>query len=227
MMPISFYRGLYKDHSGQLKTHTQPERSQIKFDVSEDEFVQFYPYLPYFVELSIDVVSGLRLQAAAPRHFGGSNRTIIKQAYEMLVSDRTRLADAPIGTLVTLDRIYDLVEGNLPSERQRDISDIRNLWEDDPWPARTAKVIALLEYVRGVPRTERNIAALLYDSWALARLYPMWNGPLACYMKSNSSARPKMDGSCSPPRRKTGPPNETALARPQRAPRHLGRSAAR
>ena len=82
----------------------------------------------------------------------------------MLVSDRTHMADAPIGTLVTLDKIYDLVEGNMPSERQRDITDIQNLWENDPWPARTAKVISLLEYVRGVPRTERNIAALLYDS---------------------------------------------------------------
>jgi hypothetical protein len=155
---------MYKKYSGQLKTHTQAERSQIKFDVSEEDFVQFYPYLPYFVELSIDIVSGLRLQAAAPRHFGGSNRTIIKQAYEMLVSDRTRLADAPVGTLVTLDKIYDLVEGNLPSERQRDITDIQRVWEHDPWPVRVAKVIALLEYVRGVPRTERNIAALLFDS---------------------------------------------------------------
>jgi len=155
---------LYKKYSGQLKTHTQAERSQIKFDVNEEDFVQFYPYLPHFIELSIDIVSGLRLQSAAPRHFGGSNRTIIKQAYEMLVSDRTHMADAPIGTLVTLDKIYDLVEGNMPSERQRDITDIQNLWENDPWPARTAKVISLLEYVRGVPRTERNIAALLYDS---------------------------------------------------------------
>jgi hypothetical protein len=157
-------REMYKKYAGQLKTHTQAERSQIKFEVSEDDFVQFYPYLPYFVELSIDIVSGLRLQAAAPRHFGGSNRTIIKQAYEMLVSDRTRMASLPVGTLVTLDKIYDLVEGNLPSERQRDITDIQELWKEDAWPARVAKVISLLEYVRGVPRTERNIAALLYDS---------------------------------------------------------------
>jgi tRNA uridine 5-carbamoylmethylation protein Kti12 len=157
-------RELYKKYSGQLKTHTQVERSQIKFEVSEDDFVQFYPYLPYFVELSIDIVSGMRLQAGAPRHYGGSNRTIIKQAYEMLVSERTHLADEKIGTLVTLDRIFDLMESNLPSERQRDITDIQNLWANDPWPLRTAKVIALLENVRGYPRTERNIAAVLYDS---------------------------------------------------------------
>lgn len=159
-------RTLYKQYEGQLKTHTQPERSNIKFDVSEDDFVQFYPYLPHFVELSIDIVSGMRLQAGAPRQIGGSNRTIIKQAYEMLVSSRTRLADEPIGELVTLDRIYDLVEGNLPFERQRDINAIQNLAGADPWPVRTAKAIALLEYVRGLPRTERNLAALLYRNLA-------------------------------------------------------------
>jgi hypothetical protein len=157
-------RQLYAKYSGQIKTHVQAERSQVRFDVSENDFVQFYPYLPHFVELSIDIVSGMRLQAGAPRHYGGSNRTIIKQTYEMLVSERTNLADAPIGTLVTLDRIFDLMESNLSSERQRDISDIQNLWRDDPWPLKVAKVVALLEHVKGLPRTERNIAALLYDS---------------------------------------------------------------
>jgi len=85
-------------------------------ELSEKEFVQFYPYLPYQVELSIDIVSGIRLQPGAPRHVGGSNRTIIKQAWEMLVSERTALAKKPIGALVTLDKIYELVEGNLSSD---------------------------------------------------------------------------------------------------------------
>ena len=54
----------------------------------------------------------IRLQPGAPRHYGGSNRTIIKQAYEMLVSDRTALAAKPVGCLVTLDKVFELVEGN-------------------------------------------------------------------------------------------------------------------
>jgi len=145
-----------------LQTHTRLERTSRRSEVERDEFVQFYPYLPHFVDLSIDVVSGIRLQPGAPRHIGGSNRTIIKQAYEMLVSDRTALAGAPVGDLVSLDRIFDLIEGNLSSEKQKDITDISQTWADDPWPARTAKAIALLEYVRDLPRTEANLAALLY-----------------------------------------------------------------
>ena len=147
-----------------LQTHTRLERTTRRSDVSSDEFVQFYPYLPHFVDLSIDIVSGMRLQPGAPRHIGGSNRTIIKQTYEMLVSERTGLADASVGTLVTLDRIYDLIEGNLSSEKQKDLTDIARRWPDDPWPARTAKAIGLLEYVRDLPRTEANVAALLYPA---------------------------------------------------------------
>lgn len=153
---------LFKKHQAPFHTHTQLERTNRQNDISAEQFVQFYPYLPYFVDLSIDIVSGIRLQAGAPRHIGGSNRTIIKQAYEMLVSNRTDLANAPIGTLVTLDRIFDLVEGNLSSEKQKDITDILRRWPADPWPARVAKAIALLEYVRDLPRTKQNLAALLY-----------------------------------------------------------------
>ena len=69
-------------------------------------------------------MSGIRLQPGAPRHYGGSNRTIIKQAYEMLVSERTALARKPVGTLVTLDKVFELVEGNLSNEKRTDIHEI-------------------------------------------------------------------------------------------------------
>jgi len=145
-----------------LKTHTRLERTSRPSDTARDDFIQFYPYLPHFIDLSIDIVSGMRQQAGAARHIGGSNRTIIKQAYEMLVSDHTQLADAPIGALVTLDRIYDLVEATLPSEKRKDISDVLQRWPADPWVGRVVKAIALLEYVRDLPCTEINLAALLY-----------------------------------------------------------------
>ncbi|MBD3328166.1 BREX system P-loop protein BrxC, partial [Candidatus Peregrinibacteria bacterium] len=154
---------LYDESGAMLKTHTRLERTSRQSEVNADEFVQFYPYLPHFIDISIDIVSGIRLQAGGPRHIGGSNRTIIKQAYEILVSDRTKLAEAPVGTLVSLDRIYELVEGNLPSEKRKDITTIMERWPQDSWPARTAKAITLLEYVRDLPRSEENLAALLYD----------------------------------------------------------------
>ena len=76
-------------------------------------------------------MSGVRLQPGAPRHYGGSNRTIIKQAYGMLVSDRTAFAKKSIGALVTLDKVFELIEGNLSNERRTDIHEVSQRFKND------------------------------------------------------------------------------------------------
>lgn len=163
---LPILRKIYSENQGALNAALRLERTSRRTAVSEDDFVQFYPYPPHYIDICISIMSGIRLQPGAPRHFGGSNRTIIKQAYEMLVSNRTRLADCPIGTLVTLDRVYELVEGNLSNERRTDIHEISERFKGDPdkqWTLRVAKAICLLEFVRDLPRTEANIAAFLID----------------------------------------------------------------
>lgn len=163
---VSELRKLYNSNQGALNAALRLERTSRRTDIGEEDFVQFYPYPPHYIDISITIMSGIRLQPGAPRHFGGSNRTIIKQAYEMLVSSRTNLADCPVGTLVTLDRVYELVEGNLSNERRTDIHEIGERFKNDPerqWTLRVAKVICLLEFVLDLPCTEANIAAFLVD----------------------------------------------------------------
>src|SRR5271157_3522999 len=158
---------LYNDYQGQLNAALRLERTTRKTEIGEADFVHFYPYPPHYIDLCIGIMSGIRLQPGAPRHYGGSNRTIIKQAYEMLVSDRTAMATKPIGTLVTLDKVYELVEGNLSSEKRSDIHEIGERFKDDPddqgWALQVAKAVCLLEFLRDLPRTEANIAAFLID----------------------------------------------------------------
>ena len=160
---VPFLEDLFERHRGTLNNAVSLEQTGRFVPVEKDAFVETYPYLPHLIGLSIDIMSALRLQTGGVRHLGGSNRTIIKQAYEMLVNERTNLAEAPVGTLVTLDKVYELVEHNLSSEKQRDIHDIDQKYGPDSWEARVARVLALIEGVKHLPRTERNIAALLYD----------------------------------------------------------------
>ncbi len=158
-------RDLYEQSHGQLNLAIRLERTNSRnTEVGKDDFEQCYPYLPHFIDLSIYIMSGIRLQPGADRHLGGSNRTIIKQAHEMLVNERTDLKNKPIGTLVTLDKIFDLVEGNLSTEKRKDLFDIAESSKGDmEWPVRVAKAICLLEFVRDLPRTENNISACLVD----------------------------------------------------------------
>lgn len=158
---------LFDENQGVLNTALRLERAQYRTEMSRDEFVQFYPYPPYFVELCIDIMSGVRSQPGAMRQLGGSNRTIISQIYQMLVNERTAFATREVGALVTLDRVYELIENHVGSERRRDISAINERFRDEPakrdWALRVAKVVCLLEFVAGMPRTPANIAACLVD----------------------------------------------------------------
>lgn len=154
---------LYAKHMGQIEFSWKLERSTRRVELSREKFAEFYPYPPHFVDLSIEIMSGIRLAPGGMRQLGGSNRTIIRQAHQVLVSERTQLAEAEVGRLVTLDLIFELVEGNIASEKQRDISEIGERFGAASWEARVAKAICLLEFVRDLPRTEGNLAAVLVD----------------------------------------------------------------
>jgi hypothetical protein len=158
---------LFADNQGSLNAALRLERTSRRTDISETDFIQFYPYPPHYIDLCIGIMSGIRLQPGAPRHYGGSNRTIIKQAYEMLVSERTAFAKRPIGSLVTLDKVFELVEGNLSNEKRTDMHEISQRFKADPddhgWALRVAKAVCLLEFIRDLPRTEANLAAFLVD----------------------------------------------------------------
>lgn len=160
-------RSLFAENEGRVNASCRLESRSRESGVTERGFVEFYPYLPHYVDLSIDIMGGIRLQEGAIRHVGGANRTIISQVYEMLVNDRTGFADKEPGALVSLDRIYDLIEGQMGESKRRDISQVSSRFASNPedagWSARVAKAIALLEVVKDLPRTPENIAALLVD----------------------------------------------------------------
>lgn len=154
---------LYRKNEGRLSSCTKFERTSRAVSLAEDSFIDIYPYLSYQIDLCIDIMSGIRLQPGAQRHIGGSNRTIIKQAQEMLISEKINLGSEAVGSLVTLDKVYDLVDGNLSTERRKDIADISRTFTQKPFFTKVAKAICLLEFVRDLPRTPQNIAAVLYD----------------------------------------------------------------
>jgi hypothetical protein len=159
----SLLGNLYDDHRGRLTELTRLTADIRLPEITRDSFVHLYPLLPYQIDLIIQVVSGLRTQGGASRHVGGANRTIIKLAQQLLINPAVDLADKPIGDLVRLDQVYDLVEGNIGSEVRAKISDIGNKLNHS-LAQPVAKVICLLQYVRSVHRSAENIAAALHPS---------------------------------------------------------------
>jgi hypothetical protein len=156
---------LFDDHRGRLTENTRLSADIKLPDLTRDNFVDLYPLLPYQIDLIIQVVSGLRTQGGASKHVGGANRTIIKLAQQLLINPAVNLADEPLGQLVRLDQVYDLVEGNIGSEVRAKITAIAKEIEH-PLAQPVAKVICLLQYVKSVHRTAENLAAALHPGVA-------------------------------------------------------------
>lgn len=152
---------LFDEHRGRLTEHTRLTADIKLPELSREAFIDLYPLLPYQIDLIIQIVSGLRTQGGASKHVGGANRTIIKLAQQLLINPAVNLADRPVGDLVRLDQVYDLVEGNIGSEVRAKIAAIPKRVEH-PLAQPVAKVICLLQYVKSVHRSAENIAAALH-----------------------------------------------------------------
>jgi hypothetical protein len=156
---------LFDEHHGRLIEHTRLT-AEIRLPTLErTSFIDLYPLLPYQIDLIIQVVSGLRTQGGMSKHVGGANRTIIKLAQQLLVHENVNLAGQPLGALVRMDQVYDLVEGNIGSEVRGKISAISKELSH-PLAQAVAKVICLLQYVKSVHRSPENIAAALHPGVA-------------------------------------------------------------
>jgi hypothetical protein len=156
-------RPLFEAHRAALETHTRLTADIKLPELSAERFIDLYPLLPYQVDLIIQVVSGLRTQGGATKHVGGANRTIIKLAQQVLVNPAVNLAEGQLGTLVTFDQIYNLVDSNIASDIRGKIAEIPSQ-VDHPLAQAVAKTICLFQYVQSVHRTAENIAAALYPA---------------------------------------------------------------
>jgi hypothetical protein len=153
---------LYDDNRARLDLNSKITADVTFPALSRERFVDLYPLLPYQIELIIDIVSGLRMQCGASKHVGGANRTIIKLAQQLLINPATMVSEAPIGTLIPLDQVYDLIEGNIGSDIRAKIISIPNKVRH-PLAQAVAKVVCLLQFARTVHRNAENIAAALID----------------------------------------------------------------
>ncbi len=189
---------LFRDDGAALKDNVKLERCSRFNTLDEEEFVRFYPYLPHWIELSMEISAGIRsCRDRAP----GSKTDILdvgQQVCAMLVSERTRFLDQPVGSLVTIDRIYDLLKETIPVETHKHILEIRRLldWDDvyHSMASRVAKAICLMEFVKqDLPITPRNIAALLLQDVNTAPPLPAVEWALY-YMREANFAYDTEDG---------------------------------
>ena len=153
-----------------LRKRFEKHRADLKLfaygceNITSEEFVEVYPLLPGHVDLLLQITSALRTRSARAQGDDQAIRGLLQLLGE-LFRDR-KLADMEVGSLVTLDQVYEVQHTALDSDVQASMARILNQCADDTTGllARAAKVVALLELIQDVvPTDARLVAQCLYD----------------------------------------------------------------
>lgn len=159
----SFVREALAAHRNQLNAHVRLESPTRAADIAEDEFVRLYPLVPYQVQLLIDAVSARRAQGGGSPMLGGSNRTIIKLAQQLIIDSSHGLGNDDVGALITLDRAAQLLEEAIPTSWRHEIEQVADSYGDGAAETMVMRAVALCSDVPALPLTEANLAVLLHD----------------------------------------------------------------
>ena len=139
-------------------------------DISVRDFVDTYPLLPGHIDLLLEITSGLH-----DRNRGQGDSHAIRGLLQML-GDIFRLQDLgrrEVGTLITLDRIYDVLHTALDADVQTTLSRAFDFCQKNPegrvadtsLAVKVLKTVALVELLREdrVKRDATLIGRCLYE----------------------------------------------------------------
>lgn len=153
-------RRLFEKHGSQLKLYG------YKCDqLTEDEFLETYPLLPEHIDLLMQLTTSLRTRSSRAQGDDYAIRGLLQLLGELF--REKKLANEPLGRLVTLDDIYDLQATAFDGDEQVTMNRILASAElaSDTWARRAVKAIKLLELnYEKEPVRDELIAACLYTN---------------------------------------------------------------
>lgn len=134
-------------------------------EITEEDFVEVYPMLPGHVDLLMQLTTNLRSQSLRVQGDDYAIRGLLQLLGELF--REKNLAEEPLGTLVTLDAIYDIQHTALHSDVQASMARVltQTAASTDAWARKVAQTIALLQLNRETQAvTEELIAQCLYPA---------------------------------------------------------------
>ncbi len=151
-------RRLFENHGSQLKLYG------YKCDqLTEDEFLETYPLLPEHIDLLMQLTTSLRSRSSRSQGDDYAIRGLLQLLGELF--REKKLANEPLGRLVTLDDIYDLQATAFDGDEQVTMNRILASGDvaSDEWARKAVKAIKLLELNHEKePVRDELIAACLY-----------------------------------------------------------------
>ncbi len=134
--------------------------------IDREQFIEYYPLLPYQPALFMEILSNLRnqLSDATKSIFSGTARAVLSLVAGLRAEWTDKDGEKPVISLVDF---YDLVQYELQDiipDKTDVIADIKKDSQTDEFDVKVAKAVLLLSYVpEMVPQTDSNLATAVMD----------------------------------------------------------------
>jgi hypothetical protein len=141
--------------------------------VTVEELVEVYPMLPGQIDLILQITSALRTRSSRVQGDDQAIRGLLQLLGELFRTQK--LAQMPVGALVTIDQVYDVQHTALDSDTQGSMARLlsQTAHDSDPLLVRSAKAVAMLELIQDtVPTDAKLVAQCLYDHIDLGNRVP-------------------------------------------------------
>ncbi|NLV02997.1 BREX system P-loop protein BrxC [Haloferax volcanii] len=149
---------LYDQYDGILSARYKLDSSQSLKPITEDNFIDCYPFLPYQLDILPEMFKALG--KGSDDQLAGSERTLIDVTQSVL-KDEDHLYNDSLGALVTLDMIFDEISNDVPSSDVKSIREARPKDAEPKIARRVLKSLYLLQQLPWIPNTADNIATSL------------------------------------------------------------------
>jgi hypothetical protein len=161
----SSLRTLFQQHSGEITDLGLLKETQRNYPSPDEEnFADFYPYLPWTVAVIPDVTKGIAHAAGRGEELTGANRTMISVVQGGIL-DVPNLLGSEIGHLVCLADLYAQFDPDVPLETRTDLRRLsQTVPKSDGFTTRVAHALYLLGQATYISCTLDNVTRALITS---------------------------------------------------------------
>ena len=186
-------RILKKKPGSALESYVTPQRlDALKLhaygcgSITRDELIEHYPLLPGHIPLFMDITQNIRNRSIRTQSDAGGVRSVLNNIWDLFNARPVALKDREIGTLLTLDMLYDIIGSSIDSDVQLTLHKVFEKKEPLSWETRVIKAIALLEMdSEKTPVTQELLASLLYPELGAASVEPQVDQALQSLKSEN------------------------------------------
>jgi len=167
---VGVLREFYQNKAGVISEALCLKSAKLPSEINEEDFVKFYPFLPYSIRLLQDISRALVRTMDDARRFSARERSMLKIVHGILSGegDIDCFAEKELGVFVTFDILYDAISSDLrfiKSDYHAIIQDeIGELGEiEGVVISSVAKALFLLQNIEEkVPCSLDNLSAVLF-----------------------------------------------------------------